>query len=324
MSSTTSGVHRSVASGRTVDHARDFYQGEYNGRDFQVEPIDAEVAYRYTVAGDDDLDLRGNLVHARIHGLIEIRDQYVVNWFTAGEGAIDLAERAVPIEHGRPIVFANDRPIEFEVADYRQNLIHFRAEYLERIAAERSSTAPGPLRFRHDPPLTEAAIRRWHETVGAVSTVLGSDRAPHLLREQAKRSVAEALLDLMPHAIDGPRALPATASGRRLRRAVDFIHANAHRPLTITDIAEAAGLSLRGVQSAFRTNLEVAPLVYLRGVRLDRAREELLDAGGSTAMVSEIAQRWGFAHLGRFAGYYAERFGEHPSTTLRRSRRASA
>ncbi len=78
------------------------------------------------------------------------------------------------------------------------------------------------------------------------------------------------------------------------------------------------------MQSAFRTNLEVAPLVYLRGVRLDRAREELLDAGGSTAMVSEIAQRWGFAHLGRFAGYYAERFGEHPSTTLRRSRRASA
>lgn len=199
----------------------------------------------------------------------------------------------MPIEHGRPIVFANDRPIEFEVADYRQNLIHFGAEYLERIAAERSGMAPGPLRFRHDPPLTEAAIRRWHETVGAVSNVLGSDRAPHLLRQQAKRSVAEALLDLMPHVIDGPRSLPASASGRRLRRAVDYIHANAHLPLTITDIAGAAGLSLRGVQSAFRTNLEVAPLVYLRGVRLDRAREDLLDAGGSTAMVREIAQRWG-------------------------------
>ena len=36
--------------------------------------------------------------------------------------------------------------------------------------------------------------------------------------------------------------------------------------------------------------------------------------------VAEVAGAWGFGHLGRFAGYYADTFGELPSETLRRRR----
>jgi len=34
--------------------------------------------------------------------------------------------------------------------------------------------------------------------------------------------------------------------------------------------------------------------------------------------VAEVAYRWGFTHLGRFAHDYRARYGEAPSTTLRR------
>lgn len=34
--------------------------------------------------------------------------------------------------------------------------------------------------------------------------------------------------------------------------------------------------------------------------------------------VAEVAYRWGFAHLGRFAHDYRARYGESPSTTSRR------
>ena len=33
--------------------------------------------------------------------------------------------------------------------------------------------------------------------------------------------------------------------------------------------------------------------------------------------VMKIAQKWGFAHMGRFSQYYTELFGENPSVTLK-------
>jgi AraC-like DNA-binding protein len=58
---------------------------------------------------------------------------------------------------------------------------------------------------------------------------------------------------------------------------------------------------------------------YVRRHRLERVREELLSldpAAGVT--VTDVALRHGFAHTGRFAAAYRERFGELPSATMRR------
>jgi transcriptional regulator GlxA family with amidase domain len=41
-----------------------------------------------------------------------------------------------------------------------------------------------------------------------------------------------------------------------------------------------------------------------------------------TATVTELARRFGFWELGRFAGIYQDVFGETPSTTLRSARGA--
>jgi TolB-like protein len=57
---------------------------------------------------------------------------------------------------------------------------------------------------------------------------------------------------------------------------------------------------------------------FLRNLRLERARRDLLRAPAS-ASVTEIATRHGFDHLGRFAARYVERYGEPPSATLRRN-----
>jgi transcriptional regulator GlxA family with amidase domain len=55
---------------------------------------------------------------------------------------------------------------------------------------------------------------------------------------------------------------------------------------------------------------------YLRNVRLDRVRHELLERAPGIG-VTEVAHRWGFMQLGRFANAYQQRFGELPSETLR-------
>ena len=66
----------------------------------------------------------------------------------------------------------------------------------------------------------------------------------------------------------------------------------------------------------------MTPVRYLKVRRMNGVRRELNAAAGGLASVAEVARRWGFSDLGRFAGEYRSLFGELPSETLRRRRRA--
>lgn len=107
------------------------------------------------------------------------------------------------------------------------------------------------------------------------------------------------------------RARPAA-----LRRAVAYIEENLDRPVTVAEMAAAARMSVRGLQAAFRRELGVSPLRFLRQRRLAAARADLL-ASDEAGTVGLIARRWGFAHASRFAAEYHAAFGEYPATTLR-------
>ncbi|MCY1251301.1 Exoenzyme S synthesis regulatory protein ExsA [compost metagenome] len=93
---------------------------------------------------------------------------------------------------------------------------------------------------------------------------------------------------------------------------MDTIDEDPATPYTLGDLTAIAGVSARQLQYAFNDNIGVSPLVYLRNARLDRARDLLLSC---RMPVSEVALRSGFNHLGKFARYYRERFGETPSAT---------
>jgi AraC-like DNA-binding protein len=106
---------------------------------------------------------------------------------------------------------------------------------------------------------------------------------------------------------------------RAVRIACDFIDRNLADPITVDDIARAAGVSVRTLQNLFAQQQGQTPTSYLKHERLDRARSDLADAPeGSGITVTDTALRWGFTHLGRFATAYRSRFGESPSQTLRR------
>ncbi|GAB2644484.1 hypothetical protein GCM10027068_25020 [Prescottella soli] len=82
------------------------------------------------------------------------------------------------------------------------------------------------------------------------------------------------------------------------------------------EMAERAGVGVRRIQDGFRRYVGRSPTEYLADVRLGRVRQDLAAAGpGDT--VRSIALRWGFAHTGRFAATYRDRFGTAPSAALR-------
>jgi transcriptional regulator GlxA family with amidase domain len=117
---------------------------------------------------------------------------------------------------------------------------------------------------------------------------------------------------LVRNAADTSAAQPQT-----LRRAIAFIHGNAHRDIGVSDIAAAIGVTPRSVQYTFRRHLGTTPLEYLRRVRLDRAHRDLQAADPAVHTVMEIAGRWRFGHPGRFSMVYKQAFGTQPSATLR-------
>jgi transcriptional regulator GlxA family with amidase domain len=97
---------------------------------------------------------------------------------------------------------------------------------------------------------------------------------------------------------------------------------NADAPITVSDVADHLGISLRSLQAGFRQWRETTPTAFLRRARLQRVHEELLRSGNE-ANVTTVALRHGFSHLGRFSAQYRSAFGEDPRVTLRRGRAAS-
>ena len=62
----------------------------------------------------------------------------------------------------------------------------------------------------------------------------------------------------------------------------------------------------------------MSPTEYGLLRRLKEVRRVLRDADPDMVNVREVAHRFGFTELGRFAGRYRATFGETPSTTLQR------
>lgn len=142
-----------------------------------------------------------------------------------------------------------------------------------------------------------------------------SPKAMALLVEVALRFIFENV----PHRLSNRmhRRLLDVAP-RHVRAATDFMHANMHRPITVTDIAEAVGVSVRSLQTGFQQYCDTTPAAYLRRIRLEAAHVEL-STPGNRLLVKEVALKWGFFHLGRFAQQYRSAYGVLPSETVKRA-----
>ena len=105
-----------------------------------------------------------------------------------------------------------------------------------------------------------------------------------------------------------------------VQRAEEFMHTNAAMPIRMEQVAYAAGCSVRTLGAVFRRFRDTTPLAALHAIRLDEVRAEL-SRGATIGSVANVAHRYGFINLGRFAAAYRLRFGEAPLETSKRSPR---
>ena len=107
---------------------------------------------------------------------------------------------------------------------------------------------------------------------------------------------------------------PSTAPPSNVRRATEFMRENVCQPLTVEDIAQAAGCSARALAAAFRSQRGQTIISVLRDFRLEAARNALL-TGDPTLTIGAVSARFGFSNAGRFAELYRARFGNLPLRT---------
>jgi AraC-like DNA-binding protein len=148
----------------------------------------------------------------------------------------------------------------------------------------------------------------------------GAGWAHPRLAERAGPVLAELMLTALDHSAGGRLDGAGPRRPKALADAQEFIKVHAREALRLGDIAEAAGVRPRTLHKAFQHHLGLTPIAYLKQVRLDLARRDLMEAALTGRTVTDVATACGFDHLSKFAGSYRARYGESPSRTVRRFR----
>ncbi|WP_458248217.1 AraC family transcriptional regulator [Streptomyces sp. MAI_2237] len=139
-----------------------------------------------------------------------------------------------------------------------------------------------------------------------------------LIRGRLEQALLEGVLLAAEHSYRGELdAPPPPMRPAAVKRVMDAVQEMPAEPYDAARLAEIARVSVRTLQEAFRKHVGMPPMAYVTEVRLQRVRGQLRASVPGTTTVADVAHQWGFAHLGRFARRYRERFGESPSQTLR-------
>ncbi len=175
-----------------------------------------------------------------------------------------------------------------------------------------------PVRFEAA-ALNGASAQRWLELVtylaASVSSpaISGTGRLAHGLEEM----LVLHLLSTTPHNhLETIFRSSPTLAPREYHRACAYMEENLHEPLTLLDIAKAAGCSARSLSRAFQHAHDTTPMRHLTELRLQRVRALLQTHDHQWNMtIAQAAMHCGFSHLGEFHQQYRRRFGESPSQT---------
>jgi transcriptional regulator GlxA family with amidase domain len=108
----------------------------------------------------------------------------------------------------------------------------------------------------------------------------------------------------------------AAAAPANVKRAEEFMRANAREPLTIETIGNAAGCSIRALQLAFRHFRGITPMAALQRLRLAAARAAIMRIEPGQTL-ARIAAEHGFSNPSRFAQLFRRTYGAYPSEALR-------
>ncbi|WIB36197.1 hypothetical protein DEJ15_03005 [Curtobacterium sp. MCJR17_043] len=247
---------RIEAMGHAPDAAVLDLSGFYAGRQWSARATEQPFRYRYTAVGDADLTLRRAQVSGFLRGAIPASDEYIVQWLTAGQGVPDVLQDRVPMTGDVPMLFPTCRDFVFEYQDYDQRVVHLSRRVVHEVADEQFHTGQvADLGLDHLRTLDPAAVAQWKNSLALLSRELRTGGVDSLLWHTLVRGTAGAFLRMYPPTVTTLPPAVLLPRRARLRAAVEYVHEHVAEPMSVSDVAGAAGLSVRATQEAFQRHL---------------------------------------------------------------------
>jgi AraC-like DNA-binding protein len=166
------------------------------------------------------------------------------------------------------------------------------------------------------------------QSAGNPAAQRGNRASGILACPEAARTVAQSLMEasMIDPADPEPRdeaARPHLPARRVMARIQEHLITRADAPVYMPELRHAIGVAERTLRLHCKKSLGMSLQAYLRQRRMHLAHRALIEADGHTT-VTDIATRYGFGELGRFAVHYRTLFGRSPSETLREKPKPAA
>jgi len=109
----------------------------------------------------------------------------------------------------------------------------------------------------------------------------------------------------------------ASYKARILKRALEILYDEDELPISVAELCLKAGASSSSLNRIFLSEYGLSPKAYIRA-RCLSAVLDVLSCAPPSSRISDIANKWGFWHMGQFARDFRKLFGELPSQYLAR------
>lgn len=108
----------------------------------------------------------------------------------------------------------------------------------------------------------------------------------------------------------------SSVSMRGIEKLEAYFKDNLSAPISVDDMARVSGYTRSYLYKLCINKIGESPTAWLRNIRLDEVYRHL--ENNPESKVADIALLYGFGHMGRFAGYFFQRFGKYPSAMKKR------
>ena len=234
-----------------------------------------------------------------------------------GSASHILGGHSLPLTRGDVFVIKGDTVHAFEnVCDLSIINLQFTPELFSHSLTELQAFPGFAELFILEPELRmlgtcTASLRLGSEALGYVEAlarfIIQQQKTNNPRLDGVLRMNAAALMSFL--AAQYEQHAPSGGAIPLLMSAIRLMSDHLHEPLTLSDIAREACVSPRHLQRLFQTYYHTQPMVYLRHLRLERARSLLQQTGVS---VAEAALQCGFADPSYFTRCYRRFFGTPP------------